>query len=129
MPTTATTLTHIRSAPRSPACPAPTWSTAAPPTTASPGYAQYGLVVYRRPISTNGELIAFSRMLGQVVIVPTGGQVRPEIQTITLDQAKTNSLLAAYRAGKFSVAHRRGDRRGSAEGHAAQRPRGARRGR
>jgi alpha-ketoglutarate-dependent taurine dioxygenase len=62
---------------------------------------QYGVVVYREVHVTDEDLIAFSRLLGEVAVVPTGEHEYPEIQTITLDPSKTNALLASYRQGNF----------------------------
>jgi alpha-ketoglutarate-dependent taurine dioxygenase len=62
---------------------------------------QYGVVVYRDVNIDDDGLLAFSRMLGEVSVVPTGEHEYPEIQTITLDPAKTNALLASYRQGNF----------------------------
>jgi len=62
---------------------------------------QYGVVVYREIDITDEDLIAFSRLLGEVAVVPTGEHEHPEIQTITLDPTKTNALLASYRQGNF----------------------------
>jgi alpha-ketoglutarate-dependent taurine dioxygenase len=63
--------------------------------------AHYGVVVYRDAYIDDDDLIDFSRMLGDVVVVSTGEHERPEIQTITLDPAKTNERLAGYREGNF----------------------------
>jgi alpha-ketoglutarate-dependent taurine dioxygenase len=62
---------------------------------------EYGVVVYREVHLTDDQLLAFSRMLGTPVIQPTGEHEHPEIQTITMDPAKTNALLASYRQGNF----------------------------
>ena len=62
---------------------------------------QYGVVVYRELDITDEDLIAFSRLLGEVAVVPTGEHEYPEIQTITLDPSKTNAQLASYRQGNF----------------------------
>jgi alpha-ketoglutarate-dependent taurine dioxygenase len=62
---------------------------------------QHGVVVYRDANIDDDDLIAFSRLLGEISVVPTGEHERPEIQTITLDPSKTNALLAAYRQGNF----------------------------
>jgi len=62
---------------------------------------QYGVVVHREVDITDEDLIAFSRLLGEVAVVPTGEHEYPEIQTITLDPSKTNALLASYRQGNF----------------------------
>ena len=62
---------------------------------------QHGVVVYREVHITDDQLLEFSRMLGTLVVQPTGEHSHPEIQTITLDPAKTNALLASYRQGNF----------------------------
>jgi alpha-ketoglutarate-dependent taurine dioxygenase len=62
---------------------------------------EYGIVVYRDAYIDDDDLIAFSRLLGEVSIVPTGEHERPEIQTITLDPAKTHARMAAIRQGNF----------------------------
>jgi alpha-ketoglutarate-dependent taurine dioxygenase len=62
---------------------------------------EHGVVVYREVHVGDEDLIAFSRMLGQVSVVATGEHQYPEIQTITLDPAKTNAVLASYRQGNF----------------------------
>ena len=63
--------------------------------------AQHGVVVYREVNISDEELIGFSRLLGEVVVAPTGEHEYPEIQTITLDPSKTDALLASYRQGNF----------------------------
>jgi alpha-ketoglutarate-dependent taurine dioxygenase len=62
---------------------------------------QYGVVVYRDVHIDDDDLVAFSRMLGEVVVVPTGEHERPEIQTITFDPSTANAQLAAYRQANF----------------------------
>jgi alpha-ketoglutarate-dependent taurine dioxygenase len=62
---------------------------------------QYGVVVFRDAHVDDDDLVAFSRLLGEVSVVPTGEHERPEIQTITLDPTKTDARLAAYRQGNF----------------------------
>jgi alpha-ketoglutarate-dependent taurine dioxygenase len=62
---------------------------------------QHGVVVYREVHISDDQLLAFSRLLGTLVVQPTGEHRHPEIQTITLDPAKTNALLASYRQGNF----------------------------
>ncbi|MGB9222697.1 MAG: TauD/TfdA family dioxygenase [Mycobacterium sp.] len=62
---------------------------------------QHGVVVYREINISDEQLLAFSRLLGKLVVQPTGEHRYPEIQTITLDPAKTNALLASYRQGNF----------------------------
>jgi len=62
---------------------------------------EHGVVVYREVNISDEQLLAFSRLLGKLVVQPTGEHDYPEIQTITLDPAKTNALLASYRQGNF----------------------------
>ena len=62
---------------------------------------EHGVVVIRDADIDDEDLIAFSRLLGEVVVVPTGEHQYPEIQTITSDPSKTNKALAAYRKGNF----------------------------
>jgi len=62
---------------------------------------EHGVVVYREVNISDEQLVAFSRLLGTLVVQPTGEHRYPEIQTITLDPAKTNALLASYRQGNF----------------------------
>ncbi|MGO9152676.1 TauD/TfdA dioxygenase family protein [Mycobacterium sp.] len=62
---------------------------------------EHGVVVYREINISDEQLVAFSRLLGKLVVQPTGEHHYPEIQTITLDPAKTNALLASYRQGNF----------------------------
>lgn len=62
---------------------------------------RYGVVVYREVNISDDELVALSRRMGTLVIQPTGEHTHPEIQTITLDPAKTNALLASFRQGNF----------------------------
>ncbi|MEU1165116.1 TauD/TfdA family dioxygenase [Streptomyces sp. NPDC005921] len=61
---------------------------------------QYGVVVYREIHIDDGDLVAFSRLLGEVVVpkVNDPGE-HPEIARITLDPQK--SVLAGYRRGNF----------------------------
>lgn len=62
--------------------------------------ARCGVVIYREADIDDADLVAFSRLLGQVVPVPMGGHAaHPEIQRITRDPSK--SPLAAYREGTF----------------------------
>ncbi len=61
---------------------------------------RHGVVVYRGAKINDDDLVAFTRMLGEVVIAPIGGEkTHPEISAISLDPA--TSVLAAYRAGTF----------------------------
>ncbi len=62
---------------------------------------EHGVVVYREVNISDEQLLAFSRLLGKLVVQPTGEHRFLEIQTITLDPAKTNALLASYRHGNF----------------------------
>ncbi len=59
-----------------------------------------GVVVYREAHVDDDQLVAFSRLLGDVVILPMGTEeAHPEISKITRDPAQ--SELAAYREGTF----------------------------
>jgi len=60
---------------------------------------QRGVVIYRDADIDDDGLIAFSRLLGDVVPLPMGGHEYPEIQRITRDASK--SKLAAYRESTF----------------------------
>ncbi|MGO9151908.1 MAG: TauD/TfdA family dioxygenase, partial [Mycobacterium sp.] len=60
---------------------------------------RYGVVVYREINIDDDDLVALSRMMGTLVVQPTGEHKYPEIQTITLDPTKTNALLASFRQG------------------------------
>jgi alpha-ketoglutarate-dependent taurine dioxygenase len=61
---------------------------------------QRGVVVYREAHLDDDELVAFSRLLGEVAILPMGTEAEhPEISKITRDPAQ--SELAAYREGTF----------------------------
>ncbi len=62
---------------------------------------RFGVIIYREIDISDADLVAFSRMLGDVVPNPTGEHQFPEIATITLDPAKTNAVLAWYRQGNF----------------------------
>jgi alpha-ketoglutarate-dependent taurine dioxygenase len=62
---------------------------------------EHGVVVYREVHIEDADLVAFSRMLGTVVVAPTGDHDIPEIQTITMDPAKTSRLMTYYREGNF----------------------------
>lgn len=61
----------------------------------------HGVVVYREVHIDDDELLAFSRLLGTLVLQPTGEHEHPEIQTITMDPTKTSALMASYRQGNF----------------------------
>ena len=59
-----------------------------------------GVVIYREADVDDDQLVAFSRLLGDVVPLPMGGHDSyREIQRITRDASK--SKLAAYREGTF----------------------------
>jgi alpha-ketoglutarate-dependent taurine dioxygenase len=61
---------------------------------------EYGVVIYREAHINDADLVALSRMLGEVVVAPMGGEAdHPEVSAISLDPAQ--STLAAYRAGTF----------------------------
>jgi alpha-ketoglutarate-dependent taurine dioxygenase len=62
---------------------------------------RHGVIVYPKLDISDADLVAFSRMLGDVVANPTGEHELPEIATITLDPAKTNAILTWYRQGNF----------------------------
>src|ERR1700753_3208358 len=59
-----------------------------------------GVVIFRDANVSDGELVEFSRLLGEVVRLPRGGvEGHPDVQAITRDASK--SKLAAYREGTF----------------------------
>jgi alpha-ketoglutarate-dependent taurine dioxygenase len=60
-----------------------------------------GVVVYRDAHIDDDDLVAFSRMLGDIVVVPTGEHRLPEIQTITMHPDRTNQRRAKFREGNF----------------------------
>jgi alpha-ketoglutarate-dependent taurine dioxygenase len=62
---------------------------------------QHGVVVYRELKVSDADLVTFARRLGTLVVQPTGEHEYPEIQTITMDPAKTNAIMASYRQGNF----------------------------
>jgi alpha-ketoglutarate-dependent taurine dioxygenase len=60
----------------------------------------HGVVVYRQADVDDDQLVAFSRMLGDVVVVANGALPdHPEVAPVTRDRAK--DAMAAYRAGTF----------------------------
>ena len=59
------------------------------------------MLVYRGLHVADDDLVALSHLLGEVVTAKTGEHAHPEIATITLDPARTNAVLAAYRQGNF----------------------------
>lgn len=60
----------------------------------------HGVVVFREAHISDGDLVALSRQLGEVVLPPRGSTAtHPEVQKISLDPAK--SELAAYQGGTF----------------------------
>ncbi len=54
----------------------------------------HGVVVYPEIDVSDADLVAFSRLLGDVVANPTHEHEFPEIATITLDPSKTATMLA-----------------------------------
>ena len=62
---------------------------------------EHGVLVYRDLHISDEDLVAFSRLLGEVITAKTGEHAFPEIATITLDPSKTNATLAQYRRGNF----------------------------
>lgn len=61
---------------------------------------EHGVVLFRQSNIDDEHLVTLSRMLGNVVIAPMGGQdAHPEISAISLDPAKT--VLASYNEGTF----------------------------
>lgn len=61
---------------------------------------RYGVVIYRDTLVEDDDLVAFSRLLGDLVPLAMGDDKRhPEIQVITRD--RTRSKLAAYREATF----------------------------
>jgi alpha-ketoglutarate-dependent taurine dioxygenase len=60
----------------------------------------YGVVVYREAHIDDDDLVAFSRLLGEVIVAPMGGlKSHPAISPISLDPSR--SELAAYRRSTF----------------------------
>jgi alpha-ketoglutarate-dependent taurine dioxygenase len=60
----------------------------------------YGVVVYREAHIDDDDLVAFSGMLGEVIVAPMGGlKEHPAISPISLDPAR--SELANYRKSTF----------------------------
>ncbi|WP_327098949.1 TauD/TfdA family dioxygenase [Nocardia vinacea] len=62
---------------------------------------EYGVVIYRELHIADDDLVAFTRLLGEPVAARTGEHRLAEIETITLDPAKTGAMLASYRKGNF----------------------------
>ncbi|OBK63203.1 taurine catabolism dioxygenase TauD [Mycobacterium colombiense] len=62
---------------------------------------RHGVVVYRELDISDEDLVRFTRLLGDPVLSKTGEHRMPEVETITLDPAKTNAALAGYRKGNF----------------------------
>lgn len=61
---------------------------------------RYGVVIYRGADIEDRDLVTLSRLLGDVVVAPFGGEAKyPEVSAITRDPSK--SVLAAYREGTF----------------------------
>jgi alpha-ketoglutarate-dependent taurine dioxygenase len=63
--------------------------------------ARHGVVVYRDAHIDDDDLVTFSRMLGEVVVVPTGEHRLPEIQTITMHPDRATPRRAKFREGNF----------------------------
>jgi alpha-ketoglutarate-dependent taurine dioxygenase len=61
----------------------------------------HGVLAYRELHIDDDQLVALSRLLGEVVTAKTAEHRLPEIAAITLDPSKTNAVLAAYRKGNF----------------------------
>ncbi len=60
----------------------------------------HGVVVYRQAELDDDQLVAFSRLLGDVVTVAKGALAdHPEVAPVTRDRSK--DAMAAYRAGTF----------------------------
>src|SRR5699024_1872874 len=62
---------------------------------------RHGVAVYREIGITDEELLELSRMLGTVVVQPTGEHRYHEIKTMTMHPTKTNALMAYYQQGTF----------------------------
>jgi alpha-ketoglutarate-dependent taurine dioxygenase len=60
---------------------------------------EHGVVVYRDANLDDAGLVAFSRLLGEVVVLKGGLDAHPEISTISLDPAKNK--VAAVQRGTF----------------------------
>ncbi|MGW0172661.1 TauD/TfdA dioxygenase family protein [Rhodococcus sp. NPDC003322] len=61
---------------------------------------EHGVVLFRQAHIGDDDLVTLSRLLGDVVVAPMGGQdEHPEISAISLDPAKT--VLASYNTGTF----------------------------
>lgn len=61
---------------------------------------RHGVVVYRDAHIADADLVAFTRMLGEVVVAPMGGlPEHPEVSPVSLDPAR--SVLADYRKSTF----------------------------
>lgn len=63
--------------------------------------AEHGVVIYRELHIGDEDLVAFTRLLGEPVAARTGEHRLAEIETITLDPARTDAMLASYRKGNF----------------------------
>ena len=61
---------------------------------------RHGVVVYREAHVDDDQLVAFSRLLGEILPVPRGAEAtHPEVDVISLDPEE--SVLAAVRQGTF----------------------------
>lgn len=65
------------------------------------GLEEHGVVIYRELDINDDDLVAFTRLLGNPLRSKTGEHRLAEVETITLDPAKTNAALAGYRKGNF----------------------------
>lgn len=62
---------------------------------------EHGVLVYRDLFIEDEDLIEFSRLLGDLVVVSTGEHARPEIQTITLHPETAARHLVPFRIANF----------------------------
>ena len=62
---------------------------------------EHGLLVFRDAHISDEDLIGFGRLLGEIEVTPTGEHQYPEIQTITMDPARTSARMVGYREGNF----------------------------
>jgi alpha-ketoglutarate-dependent taurine dioxygenase len=60
---------------------------------------RYGVVLFREAFIRDDDLVAFTRLLGEAVVQPTGEHEHPEIQTITSDETKTDPRMVRLRRG------------------------------
>jgi alpha-ketoglutarate-dependent taurine dioxygenase len=62
---------------------------------------EQAVVVYPEIHIADADLVAFTRLLGETVVVPTGEHELPEIQVITMDPEKGNKYLIPIRTANF----------------------------